>query len=69
MKGKGTIIRFLLQRQMLQLLHSNHMDIEKIRLLVTMLGEHEFRHERFHKVMCHMPGIIAGTITREDIAT
>ena len=33
-KGKGIIIPFQLQKQILQGLHSSHMGIEKIRLLV-----------------------------------
>ena len=34
MKGKIIIISFQLQKQILQKLHSNHMGIEKMRLLV-----------------------------------
>ena len=34
MKGKRIIIPFPLQKQILQQLHSNHMGIEKIRLLI-----------------------------------
>ena len=37
MKGKRLIIQFVLQKQILQQLHSNHTGIEKMRLLAYEL--------------------------------
>ena len=48
MKGKQVIIPFILQNQILEQLHSNHIGIEKnkdSRKVISILGQHEYRHQ------------------------
>ena len=66
MKDRRIIIPFLLQKQILEQLHTNHMGIEKEG--VGVLDEYEYRNQKCYKEMCHMPGISVDTPTREDTA-
>ena len=53
MIGKGIIISFIYQSQILQQLHSNHMGIENetFRQGVSVLGEYEYRNSVHYRLL------------------
>ena len=71
MKGKRIIIHFLLQKQILQQLHGNHMGILKMRLLAceSILDKYQSWLQKHCKTVCHMHGIPTNTAIFEDNTT
>ena len=68
-KSKRIIIPFLLQRQTLLQLHSNHKRSKIIRFSrqgFSVLGEYDGRDQKLYRVVCHMLGISADMATRES---
>ena len=66
MEGRRIIIPFLLQKQILEQLHSNHMDNNKIELLarVSVYWVNMNADIKNTETVCYMLGIPANTTTR-----